>query len=439
MEPNPVHASENPKPSRWWAAYHFWAGLCLNQTATLSGVYSKLLTKPWLKSVTLESSAAAKDRVENAAAIITTIAMFAVVWIGYVLSKQLLSAIDRGKDSPRAKRTVKWVLPIAYYIVSLIGVYWVSPLVDVAARSASTVHAPAFGSASNTYRLASPSVALIRTYALLGRESNGNLTTERSEQPILQGSGVVIGNGLIISNCHVLMAGGFWTVIIGGREYTDGKLSEADPERDLCTLKVPNLGAAPATVASEKAIVGQRVFSIGAPKGLDLTIGEGIISALRQDSGGTILQTTAPISPGSSGGGLFDEHGELLGITAFRYVEGENLNFALPISWIADLPDRSRTRMSERGRLFDQYFLLCKTANNRDEYDHARRMGEEWSQGDPYSSAAWQCLGEAATGQADFVTAFASLEKAIELKPDPSVLVALGPLTSTGIFSLVSR
>jgi len=426
MEADAIAASQEVKPSRWWAVYHVWAGICLNQTATLSGVYSKLLTEPWLKSVTLESSAASKDHAEDAAAVMSTFAMLVVIWIGYVLSKQLLSAIDRGKDSHRAKRTVKWALPIAYYFVSLIGVYWVSPLVDVAARSVSNVHARDSGGASNTYKLASPSVALIRTYARLTRDSNFNPTTERSEQPILQGSGVVIDNGLVVSNCHVLMAGGFWTVTIGGHEYTDGKLSETDPERDLCTLKVPNLSAPSARLASDKAVVGQHVFSIGAPKGLELTIGEGIISALRQDSDRTVLQTTAPISPGSSGGGLFDEHGELLGITAFRYVEGENLNFALPVSWIADLPDRSKKYRATQASLGLQYLESCLTAKGRQDYEQARQIGEQWTKVDPFSASAWQCLGEAATGQADFVTAFDSLDKAVELGPDPSALVALG-------------
>jgi S1-C subfamily serine protease/cytochrome c-type biogenesis protein CcmH/NrfG len=425
MESETAEASQDVKPSRWWVVYHVWAGICLNQVATLSGFYSKLLPRPWLESVTLESTEAFKDSVATKITFFGTVIMLVLVGIGYVASKSLLAAIDRGKDSPRKKRAVKWVLPIAYPVVAGLAASWIGPFVDTAARSNLSVHAPPVGSASSTYRLASPSVALIRTYAQLVRESNGNLAVERSEQPILQGSGVVIDNGLVISNCHVLMAGGFWTVTIGGHEYTDGKLSEMDPERDLCTLKVSNLSAAPARAASERAIIGQRVFSIGAPKGLDLTIGEGIISALRQDSGGTILQTTAPISPGSSGGGLFDERGELLGITAFRYVEGENLNFALPVSWITDLPDRSQKYRAIRAQGV-QYGESCLTANRRDEYGHARQIGEKWTKVDPFSASAWQCLGEAATGQADFVTAFASLEKAVELEPGPSALVALG-------------
>src|SRR5450830_1754760 len=78
---------------------------------------------------------------------------------------------------------------------------------------------------------------------------------------------------------------------------------------------------------------GQHVYSLGSPRGLELTFGEGLVSALRPRAGMPlpIIQTTAPISPGSSGGGLFDEFGRVIGITTFFRVESQNLNFAMPV------------------------------------------------------------------------------------------------------------
>lgn len=425
METNPIEVSPKRRQSHWWVAYHVWAAWCLNQLASRSGVYSKLLPAPWLKSLRIGASPGSLDQLVNRITVVNVVVMLVVFGVGFLASQRFLIAIDRSKDSPRAKRVVKWILPVAYYIVAVIAPNWISPMVDAAVRSTPDVRAPVAGVAAKVYRLAAPSVALIQTYVALPRDSNGIITLERSEQPILQGSGVVIDNQHVLSNCHVLMPGGFWTVTIGGHEYTDGKLAATDPERDLCTLKIPNLSAPPVRLASNDAFIGQRVFTIGAPRGLDLTIGEGLISALRQDSGGTVLQTSAPISPGSSGGGLFDGNGELLGITAYQYVEGENLNFALPIRWIADLPDRSQKYRARRAQSV-QYVLSCMAANRRQEYERARQIGETWSKSDPYNASAWQCLGEAATGQADFVTAFHSLNKAVELGPDPSALVALG-------------
>ncbi len=93
-------------------------------------------------------------------------------------------------------------------------------------------------------------------------------------------------------------------------------------------------------MATFDAKVGQRVYAIGAPQGLELTLSEGLISALRGTDKGAIIQTTAPVSPGSSGGGLFNSSGQLVGIVTFQRKSGQNLNFALPAAWISDMSNR---------------------------------------------------------------------------------------------------
>jgi serine protease Do len=75
--------------------------------------------------------------------------------------------------------------------------------------------------------------------------------------------------------------------------------------------------------------IGEKLYSIGAPLGLELTLSDGLLSAKRALSGSHLIQTTAPISPGSSGGGLFDAYGNLVGITTFLLKNSENLNFAI--------------------------------------------------------------------------------------------------------------
>ena len=75
-------------------------------------------------------------------------------------------------------------------------------------------------------------------------------------------------------------------------------------------------------------------MAIGNPAGLELTVSNGILSGIRSDEkkDGKLLQTTAPISPGSSGGPLFNMSGEVVGINALILEGGENLNFAIPIN-----------------------------------------------------------------------------------------------------------
>jgi S1-C subfamily serine protease len=110
------------------------------------------------------------------------------------------------------------------------------------------------------------------------------------------------------------------------------------PSEDLAELQVPGLAAPAVTLRSASTLKpGERVYAIGAPLSLELTISEGLISGLRHDTGGEIIQTSAAISPGSSGGGLFDQMGRLVGITTFKLRGGENVNFALPTDWFESM------------------------------------------------------------------------------------------------------
>jgi tetratricopeptide (TPR) repeat protein len=94
-------------------------------------------------------------------------------------------------------------------------------------------------------------------------------------------------------------------------------------------------------VPSSTLTTGERAYAVGAPEGLELTFSEGVISALRDMEGVRIIQTSAAISPGSSGGGLFDTRGRLVGITTLQFREGQSLNFALPGEWIQETLDKT--------------------------------------------------------------------------------------------------
>ena len=154
------------------------------------------------------------------------------------------------------------------------------------------------------------------------------------------GSGVVIGFGMVVTNCHVALRGESLEVKVGGASYS-ASVDVADEERDLCRLSVSGLSAPSVSIGSIDTVrIGQRVYAIGAPQGLDLTISDGIVSALREMQGGRVIQTSAPVSPGSSGGGLFDTSGKLVGIVTFQTRSGQNLNFALPADWVSEIKNR---------------------------------------------------------------------------------------------------
>jgi hypothetical protein len=86
----------------------------------------------------------------------------------------------------------------------------------------------------------------------------------------------------------------------------------------------------------ESLEVGEAAYTLGSPVGLELTLSNGIVSGRRDENGHRYVQTTAPISPGSSGGGLFDARGNLIGITTLALVGRENLNQALNFAIAAD-------------------------------------------------------------------------------------------------------
>jgi serine protease Do len=167
---------------------------------------------------------------------------------------------------------------------------------------------------------------------VLGSDSGGRV--------IQQGSGVVTAPGRVITNCHVAKGAAQLNVKLGAAT-RPAKIYVADEELDLCSLDVAGLDASGVTIGSVANVrTGQRVYAIGAPLGLDLTISEGIVSSLRDAGSSKVIQTTAPVSPGSSGGGLFSADGQLVGIVTFQHRYGQNLNFAVPADWIGEMRTR---------------------------------------------------------------------------------------------------
>lgn len=164
------------------------------------------------------------------------------------------------------------------------------------------------------------------------------------------GSGVIISeDGYIITNHHVIDGANSVTVTLrdGNTSYTAAVIG-SDSENDIALLKVDAKGLTPATFGeSSKLAVGDYVVAIGNPLGeLGGTVTDGIISALARDvtiegENMTLLQTNAQISPGNSGGGLFNANGELIGIVNAKdsATEVEGIAFAIPINNVLDIID----------------------------------------------------------------------------------------------------
>jgi S1-C subfamily serine protease len=156
------------------------------------------------------------------------------------------------------------------------------------------------------------------------------------------GTGFVVWkDGRIVTNFHVLLiplqTGESRTIqaqviLPDGREFDRVEILAVDPDHDLAILKIPASNLQPLSLAdSSKVKPGESVVAIGHPLGLGNTVSNGLVSAIRQlDQDHTLLQISAPIAPGSSGGPLFNDRGEVIGVATFYSSEGQNLNFGVP-------------------------------------------------------------------------------------------------------------
>ncbi len=167
------------------------------------------------------------------------------------------------------------------------------------------------------------------------------------------GSGTIIDEqGYILTNYHVVEDATAITVTLSNGHKYSARIIGADPENDIAIIKIkPRERLRPLKLGDSSSLqVGQRVFAIGNPFGLNSTLTTGIISALGRplttESGRVIenvIQTDAPINPGNSGGPLIDTDGEMIGInTAIFTPSGGSvgIGFAIPINTAKELiPD----------------------------------------------------------------------------------------------------
>lgn len=198
------------------------------------------------------------------------------------------------------------------------------------------------------------------------------LTFDSNKAPLGQGSGFVVAKNRIATNYHVLAGSTTASVLFNDGAVLPAKtVVAASQPRDIAIIEVETGNRPALTLGDELQLkVGQAVYAIGAPQGLAASLSNGLVSAFRQDEGEFLIQITASISPGSSGGPLFDGSGLVVGITTSRLKDG-SFGFAVgagdlqhvlkvPLSVsiaLADLPGEALSSgddLSAARALFDQ-------------------------------------------------------------------------------------
>lgn len=155
------------------------------------------------------------------------------------------------------------------------------------------------------------------------------------QTPHGMGSGFVVAPNRIATCFHVVA--GASTILVktlDGQVHSVDAIVGYDPRSDVAVLAVDGVALPAIPFADSSAVSpGEPVTVVGHPKALESTVSTGVVSAIRRSpSGWGLLQVTAPISPGSSGGPVLNEQGEVIGVTRFYLADGQALNFATPAS-----------------------------------------------------------------------------------------------------------
>ena len=182
------------------------------------------------------------------------------------------------------------------------------------------------------------------------------LVMEDKGQPVSLGSGFFVSDNVIVTNAHVIQGStsGYAKVINKDSKLEILGYTAIDELHDLVLLEVKNSNSNKIKLGkSELPEVGEDVYAIGNPQGLEGTFSKGIISSIRDIDGHSIIQITAPISPGSSGGPLINSTGEVIGVAFASFKSGQNLNFAIPVKYIYSLLENTKPLEKLRNLLID--------------------------------------------------------------------------------------
>ncbi len=166
------------------------------------------------------------------------------------------------------------------------------------------------------------------------------------------GSGFFLSpDGLAITNYHVISGADSASITVSdtGEVYDVLGVYDYSAEEDWAVIQIDGSGFQTLEIGSpDYDVGGATVYAIGSPLGLQNTISQGIISNPRRvDSGMTYIQMSAAISPGSSGGALLNKYGQVIGITSATYTEGQNLNLAIPMTYLDQMEVELCTPLSD--------------------------------------------------------------------------------------------
>lgn len=245
-------------------------------------------------------------------------------------------------------------------------------------------------------------------------------TFDTAGQPDGQGSGVVVAHGLVATNCHVVR-GAATLRLSGSHGEQAAEWTRQLAGLDLCLLAAPGLSAPPIALRpSQELAIGEPVYAVGNPLGFGLAVSSGLLASRQAGEPHARLAATAPVSPGSSGGGLFDREARLLGLTTAILGTGQSMNLVLPAEAVAALlaQGESRPAAEPPPPAERSWKAEASALYNRQAWPELHHLAQRWIQAQPMSATALVYLARAENGQGRHAEAQAAARDALALDKD---------------------
>lgn len=259
------------------------------------------------------------------------------------------------------------------------------------------------------------SIVLVRGYA-----EDGSLA---------YGSGVVIGDHQVVTNCHVLRKTRQAWVSQGEDAYPIVSV-QADTRHDLCLLNTDKLPLKAAPLGSSLGLhKGKELFSIGHSNGVLAPLSSrGQIKSLYPYDNGNVVRSSARFSLGASGSALFDDQGRLIGINTFKTPGRLAYFYAIPVEWVTQLAQApAQTKLPINGQAFWElpddekpFFMQVALPRLNDDWPKLLEVSQRWIAAEPGNAEAWYELGSAQENLKQPDAALQSYRKAAELDPQHS-------------------
>ncbi|AEF99124.1 serine protease [Methylomonas methanica] len=211
-------------------------------------------------------------------------------------------------------------------------------------------------------------------------------------KPLQALSAIAVASDRAVTMCDA-MSGTRQLRIVTKNNSFPATILARDGQRHLCLLSVPGAELTQIVSADVNQSIqsGARVYALSNALGLGVGISEGVVSGVRPQFGVNFIQFSAPVSPGSDGGALVDAEGRLLGIITYRHHDGQNVNFAIPAKWLAEIEQHDKSDIA-----YKQFRETAEQLQQQEQWQKLADHVEQWIVGHQNDADAWLWVAVAA-------------------------------------------